>query len=148
AGHRTMVAWQDLRVRAGLPMDDPAYISPRAVQELKDKKKGKGNGITASGSSVAGGASAARTNAMISRTAFERNRQQGNPSQDANAEDPGIVELHEVYIRLVPADNDLYEGDESVIFQALVANQSVVLAVNEAPNKHEQFPYAVAEGRP
>lgn len=148
AGHRTTVAWQDLKRRSTLPKDDPAYVLPAAVEELKEKKKGKGQGFSIVGTSAGG----SRNSNAMSRTAFERNRgtsaSTGQPITDANKEDPGIVEIHELSVRLVPSDNDLYEGDEPVIFQCLVGNQSVVLAINESPNQHDEYPYAVAEGRP
>ena len=149
AGHRSTLTWNELKSRSTLPMEDPAYVMPFAVEELKERKKGKGRdrGTAASvGLGVQGTTS--QGNGLVSRTAFDRNRSQGAASQDANKNDPGVVETHELYIRLVPSDNELYEGDEPVIFQVLVGNRSVVLAVNEAPNKHEEFPYAVAEGRP
>jgi len=68
--------------------------------------------------------------------------------QDANKDDPGMVETHELWIRLVPSDNQLWEGDEPVIAQVLVGNQTEVLSVNESPLQHDLYPYAAAEGRP
>lgn len=152
AGHRSITTWQDLKRRSELPVDDPAYVMPWAVDELKEKKKGKSNGLTIVGPQ-SGGGTGVRTGSVISRTAFERNRGSttGAPVTEANKNDPGTVELHEFTIRLVPADNEIYEegeGTEPVLFQVLIGNNSVVLSVNESPNAHDEFPYAVAEGRP
>lgn len=145
AGHRTLTSWNDLKQRSLLPLDDPAYVSPKAVEELKKRKRqGTGGG----GVLIGGVANTNTASSVVSRTQFERNRQIGNVGQEANNEDPGMVETHELYVRLVPADNELYEGDEPVLLQVVTGNRAVVLCVNECPNKHDEFPYAVAEGRP
>lgn len=147
AGHRTLTSWNDLRTRAALPPDDPAYVSPKAVEELKKRKKQSGS-LSSGGTLIGGVANTHTPSSVVSRTQFERSRQLGNAGRDANAKDPGIVETHELYIRLVPADHDLYDEEEPVVLQIVTGNRNVVLSVNEAPNKHDEFPYAVAEGRP
>jgi hypothetical protein len=147
AGHRSLLSWNDLKQRSTLPMDDPSYVSPKAVEELKKRKKQAGS--LTGGSVILGGIASTNTpSSIVSRTQFERSRQLGNTARDANAQDPGIVEMHELYIRLVPEDNDLYDETEPVVLQILMGNRAVILSINEAPNKHDEFPYAVAEGRP
>jgi hypothetical protein len=148
AGHCTTVSWQELKRRSALPMDDPAYVSPSAVERLKKKKKAGGVNSASISDTVGSAPFGAANNVQNSRTSFERNRNFGNPMQDANKNDPGMVKEHELWIRLVPSDNELYEGDEPVMLQVLVGNNKEVLAVNEAPLKHDQFPYSAAEGRP
>lgn len=147
AGHRTLIPWLELEKRSRLSPDHPSYVLPSAVGKLKKKKKTDAGNI-GMGTIVAGGGAATRVSATTSRTAFERNRSNANPDTTADKNDAGIVECHELYIRLIPSDNELYEGDEQVIFQVLVGNQDVVLAINESPNKHDQYPYSAAEGRP
>lgn len=145
SGHRTTIPWQELKKRSLLPPDDPAYVLPSAVETLRVKKRGNRQ---ETGTAVPG--TATNTTGMItgSRTAFERNRRIATPGQMADKNDPGNVDCHELFIRLVPSDNGLYEGDEPVIFQVLLGNLTVVLSINEMPNKHDEYPYAVAEGRP
>lgn len=144
AGHRTTIPWTELKRRSELPLDDPSYVLPSAVEELKTKRKKKSKGSVVP---VAKGmASHAQT---LSRSAFERTRATGNLVQEnANDKDPGVTEIHEFWIRLVPSDADLYDGNEPVIFQCLLGNQEVVLAVNEATYEHDSYPYSIAEGRP
>lgn len=145
AGHRTIVSWQELKRRSELPIDHPAYVLPSAVKALSDKKKNKQKTMaTPVGKPPSGSYSR-----PLSRTAFERNRSTPpNVQQNANAEDPGMIEIYESWIRLVPEDNELYEGSEPVVFQALLANGDVVLSMNESTYEHDMYPYAVAEGRP
>lgn len=147
AGHRSIAVWQDLKRRSQLQEDDPSYVLPSAVEALKKKKNITGDGTH---SLLTGSPSASRNGGVMSRTAYDRNRGSSTsaPVTEANKDDPGVVELHEFSIRLVPEDNDIYEGGEPVIFQILVGNGKTVLAVNESPNAHDEFPYAVAEGRP
>jgi hypothetical protein len=142
-GHRTLVPWNDLKRRSELPADDPAYILPSAVEALKEKKKKSG-----SGAAVPTKSPSAPNAATMSRTAYERGRMEGNPQQDADKEDPGMVELHEVYIRLVPKDRDLDESDSPTIYQFCLANQDTLLSVNDSPLQHEMYPYSVGESRP
>lgn len=145
AGHHTTVTWQELYRRSQLPTDDPAYVSPAAVEKLKTRKGGSRNVIPAPSTA---GAAAPKKDAVVSRTGFERSRMATQPQQDANKEDPGIINLHELYIRLVPKDNEVGEGTDSVIFSVLLANLEEVLSVDESPLQHDMFPYSVGEGRP
>lgn len=144
-GHRVLVPWQELKRRSLLDMDDPAWVSPAAIEKLKSKDKA-GNMAPAPG---VGNTATAKQDAPMSRTAFERTRTTGtNPQQNADANDPGMVEVHEMWIRMVPEDNELWEGDEPVIVQFQLANQNVVLSVNESTLEHDMYPYSAAEGRP
>jgi hypothetical protein len=144
AGHRTIISWQELRRRSELPVDHPQYVLPSAVAALctkGSKKKSVSNPI---GKPPSGSYSR-----PLSRTAFERNRSTApNVQLTANADDPGMIECYETWIRLVPADNDLYDGQDEVVFQTLLGNGDVVLSVGESTHEHGQFPYSVAEGRP
>jgi hypothetical protein len=150
AGHRTIVTWQELKRRSLLQEDDPAYVSPASVEKLKKKQNSKNGGLSVLGTAGGSANNSARAGNVVSRTAFDRNRgsSTGAPITNANKNDPGTVELHELSIRLVPEDNEIYEGTEPVIFQILLGNRDVVLSINESPNEHDEFPYAVAEGRP
>lgn len=145
-GHRTCIPWQELKRRSKLPVDHPAYVLPSAVELLKQKrkKKGRGNPVPITKGSVPS------KSASMSRTAYERARSTDTRTgqETANAEDPGIVDCQEMWIRLVPEDHDLWEGEEPVIIQILVGNQEVVLALNQSTYKHDMYPYSVAEGRP
>lgn len=149
AGHRTLVSWQELQRRSKLPPDDPAYVLPSAVERLKKKDKagvGTTTGPTTTNTSTASGAA---KDSLVSRTSWERARST-NPqgAETANSDDPGMVEAHEMYIRCVPADNELGESTDSTVYQVLLGNRNIVLAINDSPLQHDQFPYSVAEGRP
>lgn len=148
AGHRTLVTWQELKRRSELPPDHPAYVLPSAVEALFSKKKNLRQQKPAMSAPV-GKPPSGGISRPLSRTAFERNRSTPpNVQQTANGDDPGMIELFEVWIRLVPKDNELSEEEEPVMFQALLANGEHVLAMNESGFEHDQFPYSVAEGRP
>lgn len=143
-GHRTVISWQELNRRSKLTVDHPAYVLPSAVQALCEKHSKKKSVSNPIGKPPSGSYSR-----PLSRTAFERNRATApNIQQTANKDDPGMIECYEAWIRLVPADNDLYDGQDEVIFQALLGNGDVLLSIGESTYEHDQFPYSVAEGRP
>lgn len=144
AGHRTTIPWAELKRRSELPVDHPAYVLPQAVDELRQKRKKKSKGSVVP--IAKGMASHAQT---LSRSAFERTRATGNLIQEtADAKDPGVVEIHEFWIRLVPSDYRISDGNEPVLYQFVLGNQEVLLALNESTFKHDTFPYSTAEGRP
>lgn len=143
-GHRTSIPWQELKRRSELPQDHPAYVLPSAVEALKVKRKKK-----TKGSMIPVASGVPNSAQTMSRSAFERSRAGGSLVQEnANENDPGIVDAHEMWIRLVPSDENLYEGNEPVIFQILMGNAEVVLSVNESTYQHDNYPYSVSEGRP
>lgn len=145
AGHRTLISWQELKRRSELPVDEPAYVLPKAVADLKERKKGKGSNTSpAPVPSSTGGT----RNTVMSRTAYERSRSDNFPAGEADANDPGMIETHVMWIRLVPADNEIDDNEESVIFQVLLGNQEVVLSIGESTYQHDMFPYSAGEARP
>jgi len=146
SGHRFKIPWTELERRSKLPIDDPAYVLPKAVAEIKAKKNSPSkssisNTISSSGSM--------RSDAMISRSHHERMKA-NNPlsSEQVNKEDTGIVECVELWARLVPVDHGLHDGAAPVIFQFVVGNGDVILSVTESSYAHGMFPYSVAESRP
>lgn len=144
AGHRTVISWHELKRRSELPVDHPEYVLPSAVKQLSERHSKKKSVANPIGKPPSGSYSR-----PLSRTAFERNRSTSpNVQQTANKDDPGMIECYETWIRLVPADNDLYDGQDEVIFQSLLGNGDVLLSVGESTYEHDQLPYSVAEGRP
>lgn len=145
AGHRMYVSWNELKRRSKLPVDDPQYVLPSSVDELNSKKRGLRKSMAAPVAKPPSGS----FSRPLSRTAFERNRATPpNVQQTADENDPGIMELFEVWIRCVPADQGLYNEDDEVILQALLCNGEVILSINESTYEHDMYPYAVAESRP
>lgn len=146
-GHRSLISWQELKRRSALSLDDPAYVSPYAVEKLREKSVKPGlTDITAGTGGVNG------KGPLVSRTAEERARSANPTNRDkANKQDPGMVEVYELWVRLVPSDNEIYEdgsGSEPVVFQILMANQDCILAMNESTYAHGMYPYSVGEARP
>jgi hypothetical protein len=145
AGHRTMIPWTELKRRSELPADHPAYVLPSAVKALYDKHKKQTKAMSAPVSKPPSGS----FSRPLSRTAFERNRSTPpNVQQTADSNDPGIIECYETWIRLVPSDQDLYHGEDPVVFQALLGNGDEVLSISESTYEHDQYPYSLAESRP
>lgn len=145
SGHRTMIPYIDLKRRSELPVDHPAHVSARAVKALSDKARNRQKSMTSPIAKPPSGS----FSRPLSRTAFERNRSTPpNVQQTADHNDPGIIECYETWIRMVPEEQDLYEGKEPVIFQALLGNGDEILSINEATYEHDQYPYSVAESRP
>lgn len=147
AGHRFQTTVLDLESRSKLPIDDPAYVMPSAVQMLKDKKYRESAG---SGLSLGGGSNTPI--GEMSRTAYERQQPSGGLgdgiSTNADKHDHGVVQCTELWVKLRPSDYGFYDGNHPVIFQILVAGENIVLAVNESTYDHGLFPYSVGEARP
>jgi hypothetical protein len=147
-GHRFKLSWAELHRRSRLPVDHPAYVRPEAVENLKHKRRAM-TVASAPPLQDSGGTAAARPDAMMSRTYFERLRVNGPlTSELANSKDPGNIECLELWAKLVPKDHELGPGEEPVVFQFIVANGDTVLSVTESTYAHELYPYSVAEGRP
>jgi len=145
AGHRTLIPWTELKRRSTLPVEHPAYVLPSAVQGLSDKGHNRQKAISTSIAKPPSGS----YSRPLSRTAFERNRSTPpNVQQLADENDAGMIECFEVWIRLVPEDNELYDGEDPVIFQALLGNGDIVLSISESTYEHDQYPYSLAESRP
>ena len=150
-GHRTVIPVTELRRRAKLSPDHPQYVLPSAVTELVEKAK---KGVAQADAAVPSlpGVLPNPTEIRLSRTAYERTRSlQPTGATQADKNDTGNVECWELWVRLVPRDNEIYAddvGDEPVIFQILISGGDVLLSMSESTYAHGMFPYSVAEGRP
>jgi hypothetical protein len=147
-GHKTRIAYHDLERRSKLPIDHPSYVLPSAVAELKEKKAAaKTPSIEAM---VSGSGSPTSSTSEVSRTEYERTRSTSDLGlpETGNQKDPGIFDVWELWVKLVPVDHEIHDGEESSVFQFLIAGEDVLLAVNESTYAHGVFPYSVAEGRP
>jgi hypothetical protein len=149
-GHKFKISWQDLERRSKLDPSHPSFVLPSAVAALKEKKPQNQTSLAPAASST--GSTSSRPDAMMSRSQYERMRTSSPLGSDkVNEKDPGILDCHELWVRLVPKDYELYDGDEqseSTIFQFIIANGDTILAVNESTYAHGQFPYSLGEGRP
>lgn len=158
-GHRVVLPVTELRRRAKLPPDHPKYVLPSSVQDLVEKAK---KGVAQADAAVPSlpGVLPNPTEIRLSRTAYERTRSlQPTGQVQADKADTGNVEVWELWVRLVPSENEIYEdkpinadeaivNDEPVIFQILIAGGDVLLAMNESTYAHGMYPYSVGEGRP
>lgn len=150
-GHRTVIPVVELRRRSKLDPSHPSYVLPSAVKDLVEKAK---KGIAQADAAVPSlpGVLPNPAEIRLSRTAYERTRSlQPTGQVQADKNDTGNVECWELWVKLVPSENQIYEdgvGDEAVLFQILIAGGDVLLAINESTYAHGEFPYNVAEGRP
>ena len=150
-GHRTVFPVTELRRRSKLDPSHPQYVLPSAVTELVEKAK---KGVAQADAAVPSlpGVLPNPAEIRLSRTAYERTRAlQPTGASQADKNDTGNVECWELWVRLVPRDNEIYEddvGDEPVIFQILISGGDVLLSMTESTYAHGMFPYSVAEGRP
>lgn len=167
-GHRTVIPVTELRRRSKLPVNDPMYVLPSAVADLVAKAK---KGVAQADAAVPSlpGVLPNPAEIRLSRTAYERTRAlqpTGNVQADKN--DTGNVECWELWVRLVPSDNQIYgdddatagningdngqpsvvTDDEPVIFQILICGGDILLSITESTYAHGSYPYAVGEGRP
>jgi hypothetical protein len=170
-GHRSIIPVTELRRRSKLPVDHPAYVMPTAVEDLVAKAK-KGVAQNDPGIPSLPGVQPNPAEIRMSRTAYERTRAlQPTGQVQADKNDTGNVECWELWVRLVPSDNHIYDDevhgagtgaggalsgplaatettDEPVIFQLLIAGGDVLLSINESTYAHGMYPYSVGEGRP
>lgn len=158
-GHRVVLPVTELRRRSKLPPDHPMYVLPSSVAELVEKAK---KGVAQADAAVPSlpGVLPSPTETRMSRTAYERTRAlQPTGNQQADKADTGNVECWELWVRLVPSENGIYDDepfdsvhanieDDPVIFQFLIAAGDVLLSVNESTYQHNFFPYSIGEGRP
>lgn len=141
AGHRLSIPWHELSRRSKLKKTDPLYVSPSAVEKLKKATPAKTPSVPSNSS---GGDS------LRSRSYYERQRRSGTQTQNgsaSNKDDGGIVECWVLQIRATPEELEMYEDDQHEVVEILMGGQEV-LSINVLPNKHDEFSYAVAEGRP
>lgn len=142
AGHRINLPWNDLKRRSTLPEDDPQFVSPRAVKELKIKPA-KSLGYPTPGT-ITGGTGME----LVSRTAYERTRINTPLDSRYDAKDPGVVSVVELWVRIIPKDYEIDDREEPVLYQIIMGNEREVLAMNESVYEHDMFPYSVGEARP
>lgn len=150
AGHRILIPWIELERRSKLDPSDDEYVLPHVVKKIKTMK----------GSQSTTSAPSASPN--TSRTYYERNLR-GDPvsgigsataggitnvTSEVNKDDGGVVECWAMTIRAKPVTLSLYEDEEAELITFLQTNQADILSVNIRKNKHNEFPYTVAEGFP
>lgn len=142
-GHRSLIPWTELYERSRLDVDDQRYVSAVAVERLK--KKARNNAIIPSEMTQAGLSAAG----FMSRTRYDRVRSivPGNAIV-ADNKDGGVIDVMNLWIKLIPKEYGFDDSEEVEFYNILVGNQKEVLAINQGPYKHDQFPYAIAEGRP
>lgn len=148
AGHRTLIPFTELVRRSKLPPDDPSYVLPSAITALKEKKQPAASSIMPSTGTPG-------STDSLSYTAYERTRT-SNPNgqqQTANKDDIGNIDCFELWVRCIPADQEIFEEGEPgstdpTIFQVLIASDDVVCSMVESTYAHGQYPYTAAEARP
>lgn len=153
AGHRVRLTWFELKRRSELEPSDPMYVLPHVVMKIKNQ------GANAITPTSIGGPYGVTT----SRTYWERTLRGGGlngngiggsgvgsaPGTDGvNKQDGGTVECWELFIRAKPKTLGMYDDEEFEIIKLLMTSSGEVLSLNVQPNTHDEFPYAVAEGRP
>lgn len=144
AGHRVWIPWIELERRSKLDPTDYEYVLPHIVAKLKNSKPHKSPSPTMT------------SNASMSRSYFERTRRQqplvgtmGTGTDKINKDDGGVVECFCIQIRARPATYEIFpEDQEEELIELLLAGELELLSVNVMTNKHDQYPYAVGEGRP
>jgi hypothetical protein len=142
-GHRCLIPWMELYEQSRLPVDDMRYVSPHAIERLK--KKARNNAVIPSEMTQAGLSAAG----FMSRTRYDRVRSivPGNAIV-ADNKDGGVVDVMNLWIKLIPEQYGFDDSEDVEFYNIRVGNGKEVLAINQGPYKHDQFPYAVAEGRP
>ncbi len=143
AGHRVWIPWLELERRSKLDSGDYEYVLPEPVAKLKNAKPHRSPTPTMT------------SNASMSRSYFERTRRQqplvgtlGTGTDKINKEDGGVVECFSIQIRARPKVYDIFDDEEEELIELLIAGELDLLSVNVMTNKHDQYPYAVGEGRP
>lgn len=142
AGHRVTLPWTELKRRSELDPEDYQYVLPAVVEKLKNSKAKKVTSI------------ASNSTTSTSRSWFERTRRTQpvttiSGSDKIDKEDGGVVECFCMQARLRPSTYKIFEDDEEEEkIEFLISGESDLLSVNVMTNKHDQFPYAVGEGRP
>lgn len=149
AGHRVVIPWIELKRRSELDPSHDDYVLPHVVEKIKNQK---GQATTPIGASNGG--------VNTSRTYYERTARMAQaagvagaaglvPGADSvNKDDGGNVECFSLIIRAAPKTVHLYDDEELELIQILTVNNTDVLSVNVRNNNHDEFPYAVGEGRP
>lgn len=148
-GHKFKSTIIDLQRRSRLKTDDPSYVSPEGLQRLLQKRsKGSRDSVVAS-IPIGQNDPLGTADNLVSRTGYYRNGGKHDPLVQVTADrkDKGVVECHELWVRLVPCENGLHDGDVATVWQFLMA-EGIVLSVNESSYDFDEFPYTVGEARP
>lgn len=151
AGHRVMIPWHELKSRSELDPTDDNYVLPHVVDKLKTEK-GSGGSLTPA---AMGGTQGTNS----SRTYWERQKRAASVAglvtasaigggNAVNKEDGGTIECWLLQIRIKPKTLGMYDDEEFELVQTLCTGAGEILSLNVRPNKHDEFPYAVGEGRP
>jgi len=146
AGHRTLMSWIELERRSQLPVESPEYVDKQTVERIK-KAQDSANAGTPLGQ-LTTNPMATATAHYRSRSYIERNRI-NSPTGITRADkhDGGVVEVHVLWVRIVPADYGISESDVPTVFQILMANRKEILSLNEVTYEHDMFPYSIGEAR-
>lgn len=145
AGHRVLIPWYELEERSKLDPTDYNYVLPAAVKRLKGQKTDMGVTLLiprTRDSKEAG-----------SRSYFDRTGKQApqagilGATEVVNKEDGGITECWALIVKAKPCTYRIYDDDQTELIEILIAGNEL-LSVNILPNKHDEFPYCVGEGRP
>lgn len=151
AGHRVMIPWHELKRRSELDPSDDDYVLPKVVDDLKTHR-GSAGAMTPSALGGVQGANSSRTyyerQARSSAIGGATSSSTIGGGNAVNKEDGGIVECFLLQIRVKPKTIGMYDDDEFELVQTLSTSTGQVLSLNVRPNKHDEFPYAVGEGRP
>lgn len=145
-GHRTVIPVTELRRRSKLPIDHPSYVLPSGVEELVTKAK---KGVAQADAAVPSlpGVLPNPAEVRLSRTAYERTRAlqpTGNVQADKN--DTGNVECWELWVRLVPSENEIYGDKGTKPFDEGAANLNV--SADDNPSANNQFTQMVGPDEP
>lgn len=151
AGHRVMISWLELKQRSELDPEDEKFVLPHVVEKIKHNQSNK----------LLPAALGSTQGPNSTRTYYER-QFRGNITAGIGAggaptvsgtdaidkDDGGIVECFNLTIRAQPKSLKMYEDEDFELINLLVTAYGEVLSCNVQPNKHDEFPYGVAEGKP
>jgi len=146
AGHRTLMTWHELYRRSRLDTTDPTYVDEGAIDRLKKAEQSANSGNTLS--QLTNSPLTTPTSYYMSRSHIERNRTTSPTGiSRADKHDGGIVEMHILWIRIVPTDYGISDSTVPSVYQLIMGNRKEVLALNEVTYEHDMFPYSIGEGR-
>jgi hypothetical protein len=147
AGHRTLITWQELYRRSRMETDNPQYVDSSAVDRLKKAEQSVNSGNTVA--QLTNSPLTTPASQYMSRSSVERNRTTSPTGMSkADKYDGGVVEVHVLWVRVIPSDYGISASDELTLFQLILGNRKEVLALNEVTYEHDMYPYMIGEGRP
>jgi hypothetical protein len=146
AGHRTLISWTELNRRSQLDVESPEYVDAATVERIKKAQDSANAGAPLG--QLTTNPMATSTSHYRSRSYIERNRT-NSPTGITRADkhDGGIVEVHVLWIRIVPSDYGISDSDIPTVYQLMLANRKDVLSLNEVTYEHDMFPYSIGEAR-